>query len=317
MSILRVTTIRRLSLIVGRGEWSGEVYAKILLATPNLVALEFNAVGITYGPASSRNCAPLTVALKGLVHLKELNFRASIFDTVDLLRILTPLQELEVLDLDIYEYYPDGAYQSILSNLALTQLHTLRINLTDESPISLGFCGAVVRTLTTGSTVGIHTLAFPDTPLGIPEDLGTTDGPLIPDPYLAKILHFTWSPWKDTPSPAGRVAVHALVGAMTSLQTIEMDTWLLDYYPYTDVLENDPFDPSLLDTLATLPSLQSVHLVAREGKVDEIPVISFINSHTTLHHLSFRFQFVRGWTPEQRGRVELAAQRAGVTQQMI
>ncbi|KAL8276858.1 hypothetical protein RQP46_010789 [Phenoliferia psychrophenolica] len=73
-----------------------------------------------------------------------------------------------------------------------------------------------------------------------------------------------------------------------------------------------PIDPSLFDTLATLPSLHTVKLIVKDGELDIDYFINYIASHTTLRSLSIHLETTRRWTREQQVRVEEAAEAAGV-----
>ncbi|KAL8276824.1 hypothetical protein RQP46_010755 [Phenoliferia psychrophenolica] len=256
-TIHRVTTIRHLSLVFDLEE-NGNVFASLLRVIPNLVTFKLHSCNSPCDVVVAAPClAPLGDAVGELVGLKELVFGISHLTTLDILRILVPLKALEVLDLGIETYRHDGQYQSLLPQLSLPRLHSLHMNLSGDA---FAFSDALFRTLATDSSAGIHTLALAATPYHTLGDLYNIE---YPYPQIAKLLHFSWidAPW-DGPrhgalEPETRDGVLALVGSMTSLRSIKMSTWILEGYDRNSEPEDLPIDPSLFDTLATLPFLQS------------------------------------------------------------
>ncbi|KAL8276823.1 hypothetical protein RQP46_010754 [Phenoliferia psychrophenolica] len=306
-TILRVTNVQHLSLATIYSE-RAEAVASLLRAIPNLVALNLQA------DSHELSFAPLVGALGELAGLREFTFKNHSLRPIEILRILIPLKALEVLDLDISVYDCDNdQYTHLIPHLTLPRLNKLQMVLTDDD---IPFSDTLLRTLATNSTVGIHKLTLNHTRMdSLGDRLSLSTVPLIPSPQITKIKHFTWTPWAATPEPEARDAVLALVGSMTGLQSIEISTWTLEHdrwAAFPAPRDNEPIDATLFDTLATLPSLHSVTLTAMEGILDELPVVSFIQSHHPLHHLSISFETIAGWTPEQRGRVEEAAHKAGV-----
>ncbi|KAL8279491.1 hypothetical protein RQP46_008053 [Phenoliferia psychrophenolica] len=73
-----------------------------------------------------------------------------------------------------------------------------------------------------------------------------------------------------------------------------------------------PIDHTLFDTLATLPSLQSVKLTVKLGELRSEQVIAYLDVHKSLRSLSIQFSRDT-WTREQRDAVEEAADQAGVS----
>ncbi|KAL8281453.1 hypothetical protein RQP46_006137 [Phenoliferia psychrophenolica] len=104
-------------------------------------------------------------------------------------------------------------------------------------------------------------------------------------PFVANLVHFAWTPNGSYLTVGVRDAVIAFVGAMTNLQTISLSTWVLvslDVNRRHTLGQDTPVDPSFLATLATLPFLQTVHIPARVGTMDEELVISFIREAPTM-----------------------------------
>ncbi|KAL8293378.1 hypothetical protein RQP46_000079 [Phenoliferia psychrophenolica] len=313
-SITRVSNVRRLSIIVDNRK-SGKIFASLLHATPNLIALDLDLLRVTqWGDQRSPTLAQLKPALGGLGLLQELHYRGTYLDTELMLSILIPLKALRVFNFGSgREFHILQGPPTIPDCVALPHLRTLRIRLR----YATSFHNALLCALASKSTAGIKML-----------DLTHTDyshispaaiAPLIP--HVASVVHLAWTPETDfrgeqVLNTSTRDALLELLGAMSSLQSIEISTW-----SHSDQWddENDedalPIDTSLFDTLATLPSLQTVNILVKVGTLEADQaeqVISYITSHRPLRSLSITLERPGAWTREQCARVEEASEKVGV-----
>ncbi|KAL8293379.1 hypothetical protein RQP46_000080 [Phenoliferia psychrophenolica] len=319
LSITRVSKIRRLSLTVTNKK-SGKVFASLLHAIPGLIALELNLYGVTqWNDNAFATLAHVEAALGELALLQEFAYSAGHLDEDILLRILISHQELRVLDLSSRHYdTPDMYSPALLDRVALPHLRELRIRL-PTSHRTIDFQHTLLCALASNSTAGIQVL-----------DLSRTsfyymDSSVIEAfiPHVTNVVHLTWTrPYetfeKHHFKTTARDALLVLLGAMKSLQSIDISMWnhsehLNDNVPYTDSL---PIDTTLLDTLATLPFLHTVQVLVNvetltSDLIDQF--ISYIKSHCTLRSLFIRFKKAGAWTREQRTRLEEASDEAGVT----
>ncbi|KAL8293305.1 hypothetical protein RQP46_000006 [Phenoliferia psychrophenolica] len=306
LSIVRMSNIRRLSVEVD-DKHSGKLLVSLLRATPSLVALDLDASFMTTDyQREAASAAHLEFALGGLADLQELKLSVCYLRASSFMRILTPLKRLQVLDLAT-RFSNQVQYEHALEQFTLPNLHTLRIRLIDAFDVAL------VGALTKGSSAQIRRL-----------DLKGTDFELAPFntiesiiPHLANLVHFTWSSAAATPIQyeASELDFVALLESMTSLQSISLSVWVIDQE--RDVNAANPFDklpvdPKIFDALRSLPSLQNVNLIARMGTLDEELVITFVKSHLPLQTLSIHLETTSRWSREQQGRVEEAAEEAGV-----
>lgn len=70
---------------------------------------------------------------------------------------------------------------------------------------------------------------------------------------------------------------------------------------------------TLIDTLATLPSLRTVCLIVQRGDLGKDYIINYLESHASLKSLFVTFTNSEGhWTLEDQGAVKQAAMQAGV-----
>ncbi|KAL8293458.1 hypothetical protein RQP46_000159 [Phenoliferia psychrophenolica] len=314
-SLARVSNIRRLSLVVDN-EDNGNVFVELLRASSNLIALELDVVSISQ--SSDAVCATLVqleTALGELTSLRELSYRAYYIERNLVLRILIPLKELQVLDLDISCCPSDDNHQEwqlLLDRLSLLHFRKLRIGLFRV------FDEMLLRRLATSTASGIQVLDLTRTEFNT-MSLRATEY-LIPD--ITTVIHLTWTPEELNAFPSifplrvpARDASLALIGAMKNLQHISISIGHLDnvaYYDFAPSDPNQPADRSVLGTLATLPSLHTVNLVVGAGSLDPSKVISFIGASVTLRLLSVKVG-KKGWTLEEKERVESASEEAGVS----
>ncbi|KAL8293452.1 hypothetical protein RQP46_000153 [Phenoliferia psychrophenolica] len=308
LRIARVSNVRRLSITLDRAK-SVRLVANLLRAAPNLVALKLVDVVADAIQARLSGVAVLAAALGTLTNLRELFLNAPLISYSNALRLLIPLKALEVLDVtnvDLTSRHPIDA--ALVGRLALPRLRKLGIVLS-ESPVAEG----VFAALTTGSTSGLRILDLDCTPV---YSFPTLD--LAP---LARIEELHWTPSRG-PVEAGKTrdGVLALLGSMMHLQRLTMPMWIIGvFYEYLlsslsqkGIYGDDKdVDTSLLDTLAALPLLRSVHLFARMGVLDDEMVSAFVKAAPSLRTLSIDTRVP--WTPEQKERLLEAAKEAGVT----
>ncbi|KAL8276825.1 hypothetical protein RQP46_010756 [Phenoliferia psychrophenolica] len=272
----RVNHVRRLAISITSNM---ESFNNLIRALPDLYALELELC-----PASnttSASLASLEMALGSLASLQELQFRTDRLDRSMFLRILNPLKELRVLDLQFGAYLATRIdYKLLIESLSLPNIRTLRIRLDGESH---AFMTALLNALATRSTNGIHTL-----------DLTSTDAssispksikPLLP--HFSNITHLTWAPPRYRQilgqNQDARDATLEMIGSMKSLQYLSMTLWTL----WVDVVDDednegvsfDTVDSKVFDTLATLSSLHTVKLLTTNGVLDESYIISLIEAY--------------------------------------
>ncbi|KAL8279495.1 hypothetical protein RQP46_008057 [Phenoliferia psychrophenolica] len=304
-SVTRVSNVRRLTIIVVDSRHQ-KVFADLLRAIPNLTALDL-VVGptMTYINVSLQ----LSVAVGGLVGLQELRVHTKYLDGDILLPFLNPLKALEVLDLEVESY---GRYQltqsAHLEPLCLPHLRKVAIKLMGRAD---GFPNTILANLAAQSTAGIQAL---DLKASAYYDLfSQIIEPLLP--HLTNVVHLTWESPHVWPQNDSRDAILAILGTMKKLVSISISMWsasmyMVDVIPYGPYYKQ-PIDRTLFDTLATLPSLQSVKLIVQQGELSTVHVITYLNSHKSLRSLSIHFLGAT-WTREEQDAVEEAAERAGV-----
>ncbi|KAL8293376.1 hypothetical protein RQP46_000077 [Phenoliferia psychrophenolica] len=316
LSITRVSNVRRLSLIVDNKK-SGKAFTSLFHATPKLVALDLDLFPVSqWGDQRSPIMAQLQPAIGGLALLQELKCHVHYFHKEELLSILLPLKELRVLDFESGQEVLNKRKEphTLLNRVALPHLREFRIRLRH----STSFNKAILCALASKSTAGIKVLDLTSTSYDYISP--TVIAPLIP--HITNVIHLAWTPETefldndvlDTPT---RDALLELLGAMTSLQSIEISTWAhSEQRDDDDDGNNDlPIDTSLFDTLATLPSLHTVNILVKVGtlEADQVEqVISYITSHRPLRSLSINLERPGAWTREQCARVEEASEKAGV-----
>ncbi|KAL8276446.1 hypothetical protein RQP46_011148 [Phenoliferia psychrophenolica] len=306
--VTRVTNIRRLFLTFDK-RYIQKAFVDLLYATPNLVALELDFTSSRAGPIEISS--QLAVAVGGLVGLQELRIHAEDLDPSILLQCLIPLKALEVLDLDVsdllgYGYDDDIPYHT--NDLSLPNVRELAIHLEGKD----NFPCALFSALLAKSTNGVQVL---DLKSSTPEDPFSFQMIESLLPHLAKVVDLTWGaplPGSGAISNDAQDAVLKLIGGMTGLKSISMPTWPTETSWIPNVpAENQPIDHTLLDTLATLPSLETVRLIAKAGLLSSDYVITYMDSHPSLQSLSIDI-LQDGWMREQRDAVEQAANRADV-----
>ncbi|KAL8278738.1 hypothetical protein RQP46_008807 [Phenoliferia psychrophenolica] len=321
LSITRVSNVRRISIKVEKKS-SWKVLVKLLLATPEIVALQLDFDRHVIDGISA-SLSALEVALGGLKDLRKLEFlKAEAIPPDALLRILIPLKGLETLDL--LKMYParfGGVTfdESLLPKVVLPRLRTLF-----EAVPGTGAPGSmfgpslhrlqILKALAIGSATGVQVL-----------DLGSTRTEVFRTgidtlaPLVANLTHFRHSPHLPTVLDENWDAWLKLIGTMTHLKSFTVSLHFMRPSATTFHL----LDQSLFDTLATLPILQSVSLAISGAKVDDQIITSYISSHPSLKDLSFLLEKATGlsdrgeslkarWTQEQQDRVQAAAEVAGV-----
>ncbi|KAL8278736.1 hypothetical protein RQP46_008805 [Phenoliferia psychrophenolica] len=319
LSITRVSHVRRIAITLEK-KTSGKVLAKLLLATPGIVALELDLNRkVIEGISASLNA--LEVALGGLKDLRELAFlKPAAIEPDVLLSILIPLTGLETLDLTKMQPSGETLNQSMLSKLVLPRLRSLCMEIpgTPESPIHFFRPSPhhieILNALGIGSTKGLQVL-----------DLGGTEMDLVRAeidilaPLVANLAHFRHSPFLPTVLGENWDAWLKLLSSMGHLKSmiISLDISTGSGKPFPLL------DQSLFDTLATLPILQSVHLDNSGAKVDEQIITSYISSHPSLEYFSIVLGKKRmlgdheeslkaRWTQEQQDRVQAVGEADGV-----
>ncbi|KAL8276444.1 hypothetical protein RQP46_011146 [Phenoliferia psychrophenolica] len=304
--VTRLSSIRHLSILIETGG-AQTGFVELLRATPNLVALDL--VIDVLKPSHWGLSPELGDALEGLVNLQKLQLRSDSINSHSLPGWLSPLKALEVLDLDIECYaFAEDLEGYRFDEPALPHLRKVRIQLEgqpDEFPNNL------LETLASHSTNGIQNLELLPIHLSL-LSLRTVE-PLLR--HLTSVVAFTWGAFGSAIYNDTRGAVLKLVGAMESLQSIKISMWTLYTPPLIliDALETQqPIDHTLFDTLATLPSLQTVKLAIEVGILDSNHVIAYLESHKSLRSLSIEFSYAT-WTREERDAVEEAADQAGVS----
>ncbi|KAL8279544.1 hypothetical protein RQP46_008106 [Phenoliferia psychrophenolica] len=254
-SVTRVSNIRRLSLIIVESQ-DQKLFLDLLRVIPNLIALEL-VVGVSqYVEMSSQ----LAVALGGLVRLQELQIRGSNVEGFQLLKILIPLKALEVLDIDCAVEYKNGRDPTNrLKALRLPNLRKLRISLEGHSSNYPNF---LFGTLASNSSTGIRMLELISH--SFYRFSSESIEPIIA--HLSDVVHLTWvpPPYFNPLEDDSRDAVLTLLGAMTSLNSISMGMWTTDSINAVPA-DPSPIDHTLFDTLATLPSLETVKLIVQGG----------------------------------------------------
>ncbi|KAL8276830.1 hypothetical protein RQP46_010761 [Phenoliferia psychrophenolica] len=300
-----VTKIRRLSLTVTGKRWNS--YKRLLLATPDLVALDFNVFDFTTHHADAHKepgtSKQLTAALGGLQQLEDLKVRFCSCSCLGIIEILAKLPGLQAFDLTTNYYRVRPEYSALLEKSSLPRLRRLRIHLEDQFSVDL--FGALVT-----CSDRLRSL-----------DLDWSKSNLVPIHVIRNIspnlVHFTWN--EEPPTSVNsegdwRRDRLALLSAMTSLKSIRIAAWRLETERYDN--DNNRFpklDPDLLQTLATLPSLHTVTLTlpGRDGEHNPDQLIDYIFSHKSLRALPTKIS--DRWTDGQRARVAAAADEAGVT----
>ncbi|KAL8279500.1 hypothetical protein RQP46_008062 [Phenoliferia psychrophenolica] len=302
------TVVRRLSLdisVIFDSEEIGEAVGNLIRASPGLVTLELRLKCPTRARAWTTLAKVADVAVE-LASLQKLVIDVEELDRALLLRILAPLKELQVLDLRTTEGYSYSTqdFTAELGRLALPNLRELNFNL---DPLAHSFTDALFVALATKSTVGIRSVKIHPGQSRL-----STEFLEYLIPHVANLVHFSWTPsaFKRAQVPESvQVAVLNFLGAMKSLQSIEIMTW-------THTL--DPADPKpsvdtkLLDTLATLPTLRNVKLRIHNGRLDEKRIIALFTACSTLKKFRIDFNGRPIWTRVQKDRVHDAARESGV-----
>ncbi|KAL8276453.1 hypothetical protein RQP46_011155 [Phenoliferia psychrophenolica] len=275
----RITIIRRLNLRVIDTD-GAHVFADLLRATPDLIALNLNVYLITIGLVVPVSLARLEVALGQLVGLKELKLKAIWYSSAALLSVLHSLKALEVLDLSIEHFHYSEGWEILLSLPALPALPNLRklgIRL-DSDPGCVS--NALLAALLQRSTGTFQVLDLQSTKLKLFSSHMVE--PLIP--LLDKLVHLTWEPDAQVLDAETEDSVLALLSAMKGLESLSHKMWT--------VFVNDSafaISKPLLDTLATLPSLETVELVD-DGRLDPDEVGVYIKAARSLKTLSVIFE---------------------------
>ncbi|KAL8279476.1 hypothetical protein RQP46_008038 [Phenoliferia psychrophenolica] len=304
LSVTRVSKIRHLSLLIDTGG-DNMGFIELIHAAPALLRLDllvdFSVTSISAGFENALG------RLKDLRHLRlrsmDVKFIESI-NPVNVLRSLTPLKTLEVLDLEIRDYWDR---KTRLEKLALPHLRKLRIELNGRAD---HFSTALLAVLAGQSTKGIEVLDLQQTIEGwfFPETL-------IPLCLVANVRRFILAPnTQYGPVEDGvPAAISALLGAMTSLVWLESPMWITNsaWNDRMDCEGVQQLDLTLLDTLTALPSLQSVHLIAKQGHLSHTRIISYFESQNLLASFSIKF-CLEVWTRGEQDAVEDAADRAGI-----
>ncbi|KAL8277918.1 hypothetical protein RQP46_009737 [Phenoliferia psychrophenolica] len=288
LSITRVSNIRRLSFVLDTKS-SGKALASLLSATPNLsdLTLDIQHDDALTVPAS---LDALEVAL----------------DASALLRILIPLKALQVLELPILKYPNAQNVKNLLDRLVIPQLRHLRIFV---HPHSSDLPNTLFAALAASSTV--ESLDFANMPFSL------TSTSFIKSfiSYLPNLTRVTWTPDPEPLKQGTRAAAAVEDGEYdddlffviaTDEERIERE--------YNQLL-NSTLDPTLFDTLATLQSLHTVHIVVNIGILSDLDLVSYLEETSeSLRCLSLLVLSPgRFWTQEQRRRVEEAGEKAGVT----
>ncbi|KAL8279492.1 hypothetical protein RQP46_008054 [Phenoliferia psychrophenolica] len=301
ISVTRRVNVRRLTLTVVDAN-DQKAFVDLLRATPNLIVLEL-VVGVF---SASYISSQLAIDLGGLRGLQELRVHAKYVEGVHLLQFLSPLQALEVLDLEGQNLRRfEIKHNPHFNSLALPRLRTLRINLMERAD---DFPSTVFAKLAARSTTGIQELDLKSTPLSFLKSKVVE--PLLP--HIINLVHLSWDAPHDLLLKSTQDTLLALLGALEKLEYISIPMWNVAADMVLDVpFDKQPLDHTLFDTLATLPSLHTVVLNVEEGNLSSSHVISFLDSHKPLRFLSIHF--LQGtWTREERDAVEKAADQAGV-----
>ncbi|KAL8281494.1 hypothetical protein RQP46_006178 [Phenoliferia psychrophenolica] len=235
------------------------------------------------------------------------------------LSLLIPLRALEELDIGgVWWYITDvDAFEidALIENTALPHLRELWISIPREPPGPPVLLSALAK----GSAGGLLTLNLCGSPV-------TTILPFLDTltPYLSSVVNFDWTPRQSRNEEATKLELAdrepmlALIGSMTSITTFTMSMWVISDIgrPQTrSQLSREPVDLSLLDTLATLPSLDSVEIYTEVGMLDEEAFVSFIKAVPTLGDLSVYEKTGAEkvpWTQAQCDRVRVAGEEAGM-----
>ncbi|KAL8279504.1 hypothetical protein RQP46_008066 [Phenoliferia psychrophenolica] len=256
----------------------------------------------------------LTIALSELENLRELRLDVKRILPDSLLKLLLPLTGLTSLSLDLVRCESNKTFDpDLLNQLSMPHLRTLetgRLRHSEEHDI-------IINTLASGSTAGIQSLHIGGTSYRnfykcLPSLL----------PFTSTLVDFSWSPDRQPLTTTDRDAVLALLGSMTSLQSLTLNLWtigdpemfFMKLYGEVDMAfgTDEPIDTTLFDSLATLPSLHTVDLKAYLGILDHEPVRKYLAKAPALRTLILTTRVSNVWTLAQWMRVRDAGEKARV-----
>ncbi|KAL8286808.1 hypothetical protein RQP46_004336 [Phenoliferia psychrophenolica] len=284
LGVTRVTNIRQLSIAIDGPDEVRSV-VRLLGAVPNLVALDLDVEALSAAGASSTSWLRLRFFY----------------------RILISLKHVEELSIKAKNYYFTEDANEVVPRLP--RLRYLRISIDFHWAV---FVDPLLHALATSSGTGLQGLDLGSTPYS--NFIQYYLNQLFP--HVTTITSFTWAPdasgenrklWRDR--------VHALLGAtlavvhLTSLNLLPPSRGP-NVPPLSAIRIRYGIDHKLFDTLAALPVLHTVKLLAKEGHLDIHPVSSFISSCESLCFLSL--DITDGWSRQERDHLEEAAEKAGV-----